>query len=229
LRIAVLSDIHGNLPALDAVMNDIGSQSVDEVWCGGDIAWGGPWPSQCVARIRAAAFAIVKGNTDVWVTGDPQGLTSDEDRARLKILAQAHDICSDDAGWLLNLPLGHHGPGSTLLVHGTPESPFTAPMPDDPPSEFRAYEGQAQLVIYGHVHIAFMRRLSDGTIVCNTGSVGLPADGDTASYLLLDLDGAEWIVRHRRVSFDRKSAIAEARRLPGPVAEGFVDTLQNLG
>jgi putative phosphoesterase len=225
LRIAVVSDIHGNLMALDAVMTDLDSQQVDEVWCGGDVAWGGPWPSECIARVKGAGWTTVRGNTDVWIAGDPQSMDSDEKRKELISMAQAHDVSEHDAQWLLNLPLGHRGAGSSLLVHGTPESPFTAPMPDAPAAEFSAYAGQAAVVIYGHVHHAFVRRLSDGTIVANPGSVGLPKDAETASYLLMDYGGAEWILRHRRVTFDRRAGIAEARRLGGPVAQWFLSAM----
>jgi putative phosphoesterase len=225
VRIAIVSDIHGNLMALDAVMTDVETQGVDEIWCGGDVAWGGPWPSECIARVRHAGWTTVKGNTDVWITGDPQGLESDAQRNELEALAAAHAVSPDDAQWLLNLPLGHRGTGSILLVHGTPESPFVAPMPDAPAADFTPYEGHAAVVVYGHVHHAFVRRLSDGTIVANPGSVGLPADADTASYLLVDYEGAEWILRHRRVIFDRRAGIAQARRIGGPVAERFLSAM----
>ncbi|MDQ3752727.1 MAG: metallophosphatase family protein [Actinomycetota bacterium] len=226
MRIAILSDIHGNLPALEAVIRDIDGQSPDEIWCGGDIAWGGLWAADCVARVREAGWTTVRGNTDVWVTGDPQTVEAPEERREIEALAAAHDLSRDDALWLLNLPLGQSGPGSLLLVHGTPESPFDAPMPDAPPGEFQPYEGNAGVVVYGHVHRAFVRRLAGGTIVCNTGSVGAPTDDDTAAYLLVDQVGPDLVLGHRRVAYDRDGAIQEARRTGGPVAERF---LQGLG
>jgi predicted phosphodiesterase len=226
VRVAVIADIHGNLVALDEVMTDIEAQGVDEIWCGGDIAWGGPWPSQCVARVREAGWPTIKGNTDVWVTGDPQTFTAEEDRLEIKRLADAHRIDEDDAHWLLNLPLGHSGTGSILLVHGTPESPFTGPMPDAPAAEFLAYQGHANIVLYGHVHRAFVRRLADGTVVCNTGSVGLPMDGPTACYLLMDQDGPDWTLRHRRVPFDRRAVIAEAHRMDEALRDWWLEKFE---
>ena len=219
MRIGVVSDIHGNLVALDAVTKDLERLELDEIWCGGDLAWGGPWASECIARVRAAGWKTVRGNTDVWITGDPQTVTAPDDRAHLQAMAEAHAISEDDARWLLGLPLGHSGPGSVLLVHGTPDSPFSGPMPDAPPAEFAAYEGKATLVIYGHVHRAFVRRLGDGTVVGNTGSVGFPMDADSACYLVIDQNGPEWTLRHRRVDFDRDSVVSEARRLGGPIRE----------
>jgi predicted phosphodiesterase len=225
MRIAVVSDIHGNLLALDAVMTDLESFAPDQVWCAGDLGFAGPWASECIARVREAGWTTVKGNTDVWITGDPQNVTDESQREKFRSLAAAHAISQEDAQWLLNLPLGHSGPGSMLMVHGTPESPFVAPFPQDGPAEFSVYEGRAGLVIYGHVHVAFTRRLADGTVVCNTGSVGLPADGETASYLLVDQDGPNWTLRHRRVTYDRRGAIAQARVLGDPIKSQFLTFL----
>jgi putative phosphoesterase len=225
MRIAVISDIHGNLPALEAVIGDLEDQSPDEVWCGGDIGWAGPWASECIERIRATEWPTVRGNTDVWITGDPQTVEDPAERRELENIAAAHGISDDDAKWLAMLPLGHPGPSSTLLVHGTPDTPFDAPMPDAPAGEFAPYEGVSAVVIYGHVHRAFVRRLADGTVVCNPGSVGLPMDSALPSYLLIDSTGPDITFRHRRIGYDRNGAIRTARGLGGPVAEHFLELL----
>jgi predicted phosphodiesterase len=226
VRIAVVSDIHGNLMALDAVMTDLESQHVDDVWCGGDVAWGGPWATECIARVREAGWTTVKGNTDVWVTGDPQPFTDDESRAMIEKFAAAHAVSPDDARWLLNLPLGHSPRGSLLLVHGTPQSPFEAPEPGAPAASFAPYENSANIVVYAHVHRAFVRRLADGTIVCNTGSVGLPLDGETACYLLIDHNGTDYTFRHRRVAFDRRAVLAQSRHMDEIVREWFLERFE---
>jgi predicted phosphodiesterase len=226
LRVAVLADIHGNLPALEAVVADLDERDADEVWCGGDIAWGGPWASECVARVREFGWPTVKGNTDVWVTGDPQTIESDDERRRMVEIAEAHGIDDDDAQWLVGLPIGHSGPGSVLLVHGTPESPFMGPEPDDSPSDFSPYKGHASLVVFAHVHKAFLRRLEEGTLVCNSGSVGAAKDGMDACYLLMDLDGPTITLRHRRVPYDRDKAVRHAQSVGGPVGDML---LSNIG
>lgn len=217
MRIAILADIHGNLVALDAVLGDLESQSPDEVWCGGDIAWGGPWPAECIDRVREAGWPTVKGNTDIWVAGDAQGLPAGITAEDIEVMVEAHALAEDDALWLLNLPLGHTGPGSILLVHATPETPFDAPEPDAPPNAFAPYQTQAQNVVYGHVHRAFIRRLADGTLVVNPGSVGAPLDDKTASYMVLDRHGTDWVFTHRRVTFDRRRVVEESRRRDDPV------------
>ncbi|MDQ4142476.1 MAG: metallophosphoesterase family protein [Actinomycetota bacterium] len=228
MRIAILGDIHGNLPALEAVVADLERQSVDQVWCSGDIGWGAPWPSECIAIVRESGWTTVKGNTDVWITGDPQTVTDPEQREELGDLASAHAISPEDAQWLINLPIGHAGPGSILLVHATPESPFTAPQADDAAAEFQIYEGEASLVLYGHIHMAFVRRLSEGTLVANPGSVGLPRDGSTASYLIVDRGGTDILLRHRRVAFDIEEAITRAEQVGGKLAAPFIEAMRSL-
>ena len=185
----------------------------------------GPGPPNASSASREAGWPTVRGNTDVWITGDPQTVDTEEQRELLNKLAAIHDISKDDAKWLANLPLGYSPAGSILLVHGTPQSPFDAPEPDAPPSDFTVYEDRAQVVVYGHVHRAFVRRLAGGTIVANTGSVGAPMDGDSASYLIIDRLGSEISMRHRRVPFDRRAVIAEARRTPEPLGSRI---LQNF-
>lgn len=225
MRIAVLADIHGNLMALDAVMTDLERQAPDAVWCGGDLGWGGPWASECIERVREAGWPCVKGNTDIWITGDPQTIEDESQRRLFCEIAEIHAISDDDVDWLANLPLGHAAAGSILLIHGSPQSPFEAPGPDSPASEFKIYEDQAQLVVFGHVHHAFMRRLAGGTLVANSGAVGMPNDDETACYLLIDRDGVDISLRHRRVAYDRRATLAQLRRSPEPLRSWGLEKL----
>ena len=225
MRVAVVSDIHGNLVALDAVMKDISEQGVDEVWCGGDLAWGawpGDWANECISRVRDLGWKTVKGNTDIWLTGDPQTLTSPEARTANEEMARLHGISTEDARWLVNLPVGHAAPGSVLLVHARPDTPFDAPGPQAPAGDFEPYQDQAALVIYGHVHHAFVRRVNDGTVVANTGSVGVPLDSPSPCYMVLDQNGPNWTIVHRRVAYDREQAVEKARQLDTPVVDTFL-------
>lgn len=228
MRVAVVSDIHGNLPAFEAVLGDLEDQSPDEVWCAGDIGWGAPWASECIAIVRDRGWTTVKGNTDVWITGDPQTISEEDQREELKDMARGHAISKDDAQWLLNLPVGHTGSGSILMVHASPDSPFSAPDPYARAAEFSSYEGLAAVVVFGHLHEAFTRRLTEGTLLVNTGSVGLPKDGVMASYLLIDRKGTDLMLRHRRVPFDAADAAVEAERIGGPIADMFVESMRGL-
>ncbi len=225
MRIAVLADIHGNLIALEAVMADVEKQAPDQIWCAGDLGWLGPRAQECFSYVRAAGWPTVKGNTDIWISGDPQTVQDEAERKAHVDIAAAHALSFDDARWLVALPLGHLGPGSLLMIHGTPESPFTAPMPSDPPADFTPYEGKAGLVIYGHVHVPFVRRLHDDTVVANPGAVGLPLEGTHASYMIIDQYGADWTITHRHVAFDVDSSIQQARVLGGPAGERFISFL----
>jgi predicted phosphodiesterase len=225
VRIAIVADIHGNLPALEAVVADLRNQAPDEVWCGGDLGWSGPWAAECIDAVRSAGWPTVRGNTDVWITGDPQAVDDPETRAYVTRMAEAHDVGAADRDFLLGLPLGHSGPGSLLLVHASPQSPFDAPMPDASAADFSIYLDAAAVVLYGHVHRAFVRRLADGTLVANTGSVGLPADADSACYAVVDLDGPDCVVRHRRVDYDRDAAITAARRMRAPIGPHFLESM----
>jgi predicted phosphodiesterase len=225
VKIAVVSDIHGNLLALDAVVSDLEKQGVDEVWCGGDIGWAGPWAAECISRVREYGWKSVRGNADVWITGDPQTVSNPDQRARFEQIAKEHAIAEEDAQWLLGLPVGYSGVGSMLLVHGTPQSPFVAPQPEAPAAEFAPYEGQAALVIFAHVHRAYVRQLRDGTLVANTGSVGLPMDGEMACYLIVDHSGPEITLVHRRIPYDRRGAIAQSRAEGGAASELFLDLM----
>jgi hypothetical protein len=110
-------------------------------------------------------------------------------------------------------------------VHGTPNSPFTAPGPDSAPGDFEPYEGRAQIVVHAHVHRAFLRRLRDGTIVVNMARSA--SDGPTASYLLIDLEAPDVTFTHRRVPFDRRAGIAQAKALGDPLGEYFVKALDD--
>lgn len=226
MRIAVISDIHGNLLALDAVESDILRNDIDEVWCAGDIAWGGPWAERCIEKVRDAGWITVKGNTDVWITGDPQTASSEKEREYFRSIAAQHNISIEDRDWLLSLPIGHKGLGGLLMVHGTPDSPFVGPMPTDPAAAFAPYEGAASLVVFGHVHRSFVRRLADGTIVANAGSVGFPMDGDLATYLIIQQAGADLTLSHRKVPFDRRAVKAQAKVMGGPVGAW---TLEKMG
>jgi predicted phosphodiesterase len=227
MRIAIVSDIHGNLMALDSVVSDIERQGVDQVWCGGDIGWAGPWASECIERVRDHGWPTVRGNADVWITGDPQTITDAQRRATFVEIAGQHAISEDDARWLANLPIGHTGPGSILMVHGTPDSPFDAPGPDSPAATFEPFEDAAGITVFGHVHRAFVRKLRDGTLVANSGSVGLPLDGETACYVIVENTGPEVTIVHRRVPFDRRACIAQAKVMGGPASELFLSLLNH--
>lgn len=245
MRIAIISDIHGNLPALEAVLADIASRDVDATYHLGDLVGYGPWPNEVIERIRAAGIAGVAGNYDTTVAlGHPScGCQHDDSRHRA-LSAESYRWTRENTSarnrrYLANLPFrldlrpfGGHAPGRTLiLVHGA-ATLNTVYWREDRSSRFcdamiarlRAREGDA--IFFGHTHKAWARTFNGRTLV-NTGSVGRPKDGDPrGSYALVDLahladvadGGIE--VRFPRVSYDLERAVAaiDAAGLPAELA-----------
>jgi len=208
LRIAIVSDIHGNLTAFEAVLVDLRETAPDLIFHGGDLVQGGANSAEIVDRIRDLGWSGVLGNTDEMMFR-PESLT--EFGSQLPQLKSLWDLIEEMAAvergwlgkerlaWLRGLPF-QQVHGSMALVHASPESCWRAPMPEATDAELeKAYStlGQA-VVVYGHVHRSFVRPVASMTVV-NTGSVGLSHDGDRrAAYLLLD-DGKPEI---RRVEYD---------------------------
>lgn len=203
MRIAIVSDMHGNIHALEAVLADLREMSPDLVLHGGDLADSGSGPCEVVDCIRALGWPGVVGNTDQTVF---------EARTVETVPAAFRGIVSDIAGfarkalgeervaWLRELPQVQQHEAFTLF-HASLDDPWRA-LPDDDPGT------PGRLVIYGHVHTPFVR---EGVV--NTGSVSLSYDGDSrASYLLID-DGAPAI---RRVEYDvaKESKALVDRRVP---------------
>src|SRR5918912_491056 len=211
MRIAIVSDIHGNLAALDAVSADLARHDPDLVIHLGDVVVLGPRPAAVVDRIRELGWPGVLGNTDemLW---EP-ALQQEQERPSLP-WAREH-LGAERIAWLrtLSREWRHH---DLLAMHASPGDLWSAPMPDAPERTLvETYGGRgASLVAYGHIHRPYVRRLPGCTIM-NSGSVGLPYDGDwRASYLLLE-DGVPSI---RRVAYDLERALDDLRAAGYPLA-----------
>jgi putative phosphoesterase len=208
MRTAILSDMHGNLTAFEAVLADLRLSSPDVILQGGDLAANGAHPAEVVDRIRDLGWPGVRGNTDemLWKSDDLTKLAAKSPKLRSLVenfqemipwtIAQ---LGKDRIRWLESLPVVKRS-GDIALLHASPDNLWKAPLPDANDSELRDVYGslEASIVIYGHIHRPFVRQLGS-FIVANSGSVSLPYDGDPrASYLLLD--GAS--VTIRRVEYD---------------------------
>ncbi len=217
-RIAVVSDIHGNLTALEAVIADLRDTAPDLVLHGGDLAHGGAHPAEALDRIRDLGWEGVLGNVDEMLF-DPASL--DAFAARLPQLDAMWDAIREMAAWtresmsaariewLRGLPLVLRRP-TLAVVHASPESTWRCPRAE---SDYEALA--SPVVVYGHIHTPFVHRLG-GMTLANSGSVGLPYDGDRrASYALLDDAG----VTIRRVDYDVDREIEEVRHSGMPHAE----------
>ncbi len=216
MRIAVVSDIHGNLTAFEAVLADLQSVSPDLVLHGGDLAAPGARPAEVLDRIIALGLPGVLGNTDEMLSR-PQSLLDFAQRtpqlgAMKSVLLEIADatrarLTPAHLDWLNAQPLIHREPG-LALVHASPASCWDSPPPDADAAQLaECYGGlDSPLVAFGHLHQPFIRPLA-GFALVNCGSVGQPFDGDPrASYLLVE-DGVPSI---RRVDYDIE---AECRAL----------------
>jgi putative phosphoesterase len=209
MRIAVLSDIRGNLRALEAVLGDLRRQAPNLVVHAGDLALNGPRPAEVVDRIRELDWPGARGNADelLWAGLDPvppaeRKYADALRRATLGLLGP------DRVEWLRRLPRLWRQ-GGLVVMHASPATVEEAPPVEATDHELvDTYGGLgAALVVYAHLHRPFVRRIGSLT-VANTGSVGWPVDGDwRPSYLLID-DGE---VSVRRVAYDVEAEIAELR------------------
>lgn len=233
VRIAVVSDIHGNLTALEAVLADLKRTAPDAVSSGGDLATHGHRPSEVIDCVRDLHWPSVHGNTDelLWAPERFSHVAAAAPKLRplLDVLFNAlapatrELIGEERVQWLRGLPRVWRVEG-IAVVHATPDDLWKAPMPDAPDEELRnTYERlDAPLVTYGHIHRGFVRRM-DRLIVANTGSVGLPYDGDPrASYLLVD----NGVPALRRVEYDVEKEVQSLLASDYPHAPWLAQTLR---
>jgi len=237
MRIAVISDIHGNLQALEAVVAEIEREDVHQVWCLGDIVGYGADPNACCELVRREADITLCGNHDMAVTGE---LPMDEFSRGAAIAARwtQEVLDPDHVDWLRSCPPAGEADGIGLY-HGSPRDPVWEYVLSSLLAELclDAQDNRICLVGHSHVALSFVRRegematgerrrpgdaldISTDEWILNPGSVGQPRDGDPrASWLLLDLDlqRAEW----RRTEYDVSAAQAAIRqaRLPESLAE----------
>jgi len=243
-RVAFVSDMHGNLPAFEAVLAELERRGpFDVIVGGGDFAAAGLYPAECVARLRALGWPAVRGNTEEWVVeAATDGATSargvpKEMQARGEGLRAVDRFCAerldDDAlEYLGNLPLswetdGHSGQ-RLVFVHANPWNTHAviAPDADDAVLEQALDAADAQLLLYGHIHYAYQRQVGDRTIGC-IGAVGAPMDGDPRPcFAIAEDDGGGWRVEHVRVEYDREAYFEDLSASDFPNAEAHVAALR---
>jgi predicted phosphodiesterase len=237
MQVAIVSDIHGNRHAFQAVLDDIAKSDAAEVWCLGDLVGYGAEPDACVELAREHVSICLAGNHDLAVTGE---LSLEEFSRGAEIAARwTQEVMDpDNIAWLRALKPSDED-RSVGLYHASPRDPIWEYVLSALLAELCLDAQGHRICVVGHSHVAlsFVRRegelatgeprrgddeldLSEGEWLLNPGSVGQPRDGDArAAWLLLDLDGrtASW----RRVSYDVGGAAAAIRaaRLPDSLAE----------
>jgi putative phosphoesterase len=219
VRVAAISDIHGNLPALEAVLEEIDREGVDAIVVAGDTT-SGPWATEVFDVLETRGVRHVRGNADREViersdSHGPLALWS-ADRLGESRLAAVRS-------WPLAFEFDLSGLGTALVCHSTPESDepiYTRITPDDELLATFA-DVHVDLVVCGHTHMQFDRRLPSGVRVVNAGSVGMPYEGETGAFwTLLGPD-----VEFRRTPYDVAAAVAAIELMGAPVDEGLFELL----
>jgi len=237
MRIAIMSDIHGNRTAFEAVLADLQQTSPDLVLHGGDLADAGSSPLEIVDRIRDLGWPGVVGNTDELIFR-PESLEefANQSSAPASLWTAIREMAAtirsmlgeERIGWLRGLSRVHIQ-DPMALVHASPESLWRAPAPGATDAELESIYGSLgrPIVVYGHIHRPYIRRFASPPLpegmIANTGSVGLPYDGDRrASYLLFD----ESSPTIRRVEYSVEREIKALSSCGLPHADWIAKTLQ---
>ena len=219
--IAVVSDVHGNLIALEAVLAELDRLQPNLVVHGGDLALHGSRPAECVDAIRDRGWPGVLGNTDemLW-TGPPGDLPVPTDS--IKWTASA--LGDSRLAWLRSQPLAWRHEDEVAVVHAVPGDVWKAVRADAPDSELDVVYRPlgAAVAVFCHIHRPFVRELP-GLTVANSGSVSLSLDGDPrASYLTVE-DGHTTV---RRVEYDLEHAIVDVLASTNPSREWIAERLR---
>jgi diadenosine tetraphosphatase ApaH/serine/threonine PP2A family protein phosphatase len=205
--LALLYDVHGNLPALESVLDDAAARGAERFGLGGDYALFGPFPAETVARLRELDAFWIRGNGERW-TGDP-GADDAPEPMRPAIAACRAALGEELAAELAALPFDHAEAGARFC-HASPVSDMRSFLTEPAKDEAELLEGvEDELLVFGHTHIPFERVAAGGTRLLNPGSVGMPFDGDPrAAYALLHDDGR---AERLRIDYDHLASAAAVR------------------
>ena len=228
MRVAVLSDIHGNLVALGAVLADLAAQGgADALAIAGDLCLDGPRPREVLERVRALDCPVVQGNTD-------RDLAAATLKDEPLIAWTREQIGTEGIAYLGALPFSHRivapdGRSVLLIVHANPQNqdqhlPPLAPeqqiaplLADLPP--------EVTTIVFGHLHLPYVRDVGRLRLI-DIASVGLPKDGDRrAGYGLLTWTGAGWLCEQRRVEYPVEETIDQIRAAAPPDADDLIRAL----
>ena len=237
MRIAILSDIHGNLPALEAVLADVESQHPDSVYCLGDLVGYGASPNEVVAKIRDLNVPTVMGNYDDGVgfdrdecgcayTDPVQKALGDRSLAWTKIHTTAENKATLQmfSSEIRVDAQGHR----LLLVHGSPRKMNEYLFEDRPVATFQrlAAGSNADVIVFGHTHKPYVKHV-DGVWFVNAGSIGKPKDGDWRACYVILTPGGDPPAEFRRVAYDVARAAEAIRQSDLP--NEFADDIERGG
>lgn len=228
MKVAVLSDIHGNFQALESVMEDVKANNCEQVFCLGDLAMAGPQPRMVIDYVRKQNnWTVIQGNTDKMIADfSPEIIQNVKNNFPVMANALADDVIfieEDKKDYLRNLPaqkeLTLEGV-KLLLVHGSPRRNNEDILPDMPLKIIEEMlEGtNADLIFCGHTHVPAGYQTNKKQTVVNVGSVGRPmTDEPEACYVIADFQDGGFSIEHRFIDYDRQTAadIMSARNFDG--------------
>jgi putative phosphoesterase len=233
MRIAIFSDIHGNLVGLDACLADLQHQGgADIIVAAGDLCMDGPRPKKVLQRLEELAAQCVRGNTDRYISAaDESELHGSDENDRKQIEWQRKELGEKWIGWLRALPFSLRfgdEQNELLIVHANPTTDDGHLWPDADDATLQTYIGEerANTIAFGHLHIPYVRAWR-GKMLVNVASAGLPKDGDPrACYALLTQRTGGWEVKHRRVIFDVKKVATQLADCGIPGSVDLISTLR---
>lgn len=231
MRIAVLSDVHGNLLALDACLADLASQGgADAIAVAGDLCLDGPKPKKVLQRLEEVGAQCVRGNTDRYLSDEtPDGAFAPGEAAQLTWTRR--ELGERWLSWLRELPFAlrvGEDENQLLIVHANPHNDEDQLWPDADESLLERFVGdeRATAIAFGHLHLPYAR-VWRGRLLVNVASAGLPKDGDPrACYAILTERHGGWQVKHRRVAFDVKKVATQLASCGIPESEELIATLR---
>lgn len=230
MRVAVLSDIHGNLVALDACLVDLASQgSADAIVAAGDLCLDGPKPKKVLQRLEELGAQCVRGNTDRYLAeGQRSGQTT---TAAAQLAWTRKDLGEHWLSWLAELPFAlriGEDENQLLIVHANPKTDDEYIWPDADDVTLEAFIGDepATAIAFGHLHLPYVR-IWRAKLLVNVAAVGIPKDGDPrACYAIFTEQSGGWEVKHRRVAFNVKKVATQLVDSGIPGSDELVATLR---
>jgi diadenosine tetraphosphatase ApaH/serine/threonine PP2A family protein phosphatase len=218
--LALLFDIHGNLPALEAVLDDARAAGAQRYLLGGDYAVFGGWPAETLARVRQLEDATwIRGNVDRWAAG--VGEVPDGEPARSGVASCVERVDAATIAELGALPESAELAAGTRAWHASPKTDLASFWPEPGDDELDLLEGVTdRRLVFGHFHVAFERIGAHEIDLVAPGAVGIPLDGDhRAAWALMHDDGQ---IERRRVRYDHTASAARVREVAGGAPWGEI-------
>lgn len=213
MRIAVISDIHGNLAALEATLEHLDGEELDEIVVAGDLVNGAADSLACWRLVRSLGYPLLRGNHERYLfdLGTPGEDPSWRDERFAPVRWTANRFDSSELQEMRSLPLSYHPSGSAelLVVHASARSDRVSVPQDAADCEIEQLFGDsaATLMVRGHDHLPSIRQAGERLVV-TAGSVGMPLDGDVdGKFVVLEQLGDEWRVEQRRIRYDVEATV----------------------